>query len=91
MEGAWAVALAELPPEVKADIDLLAGCVSGAMEIGSIEKLMAAVGFAEVAVTLKGASRELINEWFPGRRIEEFIASATIQGTKPTTSTNQFK
>jgi arsenite methyltransferase len=77
------VATAELPAEVRADMDLLTGCVSGAMEIGALEKMLAEIGFIEIAVSPRDESREFITKWFPGRRIEDFIVSATIQARKP--------
>lgn len=77
------VTTAELPPEVRADLDMLTGCVSGAMEIGALETLLAEIGFVDVAVIPQDESRQIITEWFPGRRIEDFIVSAAIQALKP--------
>ena len=77
------VATAPLPDEVREDLELLAGCVAGAAQVGDLEAMLAAAGFTDVRVSPLAASRELIREWAPGKNIEDFIVSATIEAVKP--------
>ena len=77
------VAVAEMPEEVKQDIALYAGCISGASLIGDVESMLVAVGFVEVRLTPKEESKEFIRTWFPGRNIENYITSAAIEAVKP--------
>ena len=78
------VALAEIPEHLRKDWELYTGCVAGASTIAEIKSLLAQAGFTQIRVEPKEGSRKIIGEWFPGRRIEEFVASATIEAVKPT-------
>jgi len=77
------VASAKLPNEIKSDIQLLSGCISGASEIGELESMLKTAGFDDVRITPKEQSREFIREWAPGRKIEDYVVSADIQAKKP--------
>lgn len=77
------VALAEIPAQLRKDWELYTGCVAGASTIAEIESWLAASGFNQIRVEPRGGSREIIGNWFPGRRVEEFVASATIEAVKP--------
>ena len=57
--------------------------MSGAQEIGKLEETLAALGFQEVRISPKAESREFIREWVPGKSIEEYVVSATIEAMKP--------
>jgi SAM-dependent methyltransferase len=72
-----------LSAELKADIDLLCGCVAGAAPVDSIREWLTQTGFTDVRVTPKPESRELIATWAPGRGIENYVASATVEARKP--------
>ena len=74
---------APLPPELATDASLLCGCVAGAASTRQIEDWLAAAGFIDILITIKPGSRELVESWAPGREIEDFVASATIEGRKP--------
>ena len=74
---------APLPAEVRADGALLCGCVAGAAPVARIEAWLADAGFVDVRVTPKPESRELIATWAPGRGIEDFVVSATVEARKP--------
>jgi arsenite methyltransferase len=74
---------APLPAGLQADTALLCGCVAGAAPVERIEAWLADAGFAEVRVTPKPESRELIATWAPGRGIEDYVVSATIEARKP--------
>jgi arsenite methyltransferase len=78
------VALAEIPAKLRKDWELYTGCVAGASTIAEIKSWLAQAGFTQIRIEPKEGSRKIIDEWFPGRRIEEFVASATIKAVKPT-------
>jgi SAM-dependent methyltransferase len=77
------VALQALPAEIKNDLSLISGCVGGTEEIEVIESMLAAAGFEEIKIQPKAESRDSIREWFPGRNLEDYVASATIEARKP--------
>lgn len=74
---------ASLPPELAADTSLLCTCLAGAASTRQIEDWLAAAGFADIQIAIKPGSRELVSSWAPGRGIENYAASATIQARKP--------
>jgi len=76
------VALAELPGDVKSDMEMLGSCVSGAATIPELEKLFAEIGFGDVEIETAGESREFIQEWAPGSRMEDYVVSASIEAKK---------
>jgi len=77
------VALQPLPQQMREDLALISGCVGGALPIEDLEQMLHAAGFAEIDIQPLNRSRKVIGEWFPGRKIEDYIASATIQARKP--------
>ena len=74
---------APLPPELASDATLLCACLAGAATIRQIEDWLAAAGFIDIRITIKPGGRELVETWAPGRGIENYVASATIEGRKP--------
>jgi arsenite methyltransferase len=77
------VATAPLPEEVRKDLSLISACVGGAEMVESVKKILEETGFEEVKVTPLEASRDFIREWLPGKGLENAIASARIEATKP--------
>jgi SAM-dependent methyltransferase len=77
------VNIAPLPTELAADKALLCGCVTGAAAVGQIEDWLASAGFSDIRVAAKPESRELVKTWAPGRGVENYVASATIEARKP--------
>jgi SAM-dependent methyltransferase len=77
------VNIAPLPPELAADQNLLCGCITGAASVRQFETWLAEAGFADIRVTVKPESRELIQTWVPGSGIENHVASASIEGRRP--------
>lgn len=78
------VALAEIPAHLRQDWELYTACVAGASTIVQIKAWLTQAGFTQIRIEPKEGSRKIIGEWFPGRRIEEFVASASIEAVKPT-------
>ena len=77
------VALRPLPKDMRDDIALHAGCVAGASPVDELKTALRDVGFQNIRVTPRPQSGSFIKEWFPGRGIEDYIASATIEAVKP--------
>jgi SAM-dependent methyltransferase len=76
------VATAPLPESIRKDRELHAGCVAGALVVDEAKELLRQAGFSHVRVEPKPQSRELIREWLPGRGVEDYIVSATIEAVK---------
>lgn len=74
---------APLPPDLQADPTLICGCVAGAASASQIEGWLAEAGFVNIRITPRPESRELIKTWAPGRRVEDYVTSATVEGRKP--------
>jgi SAM-dependent methyltransferase len=77
------VATVELPEELRNDPQLIAGCMGNASLINELEALLAAAGFEQIRIQPKQDSREFIREWAPGRGVEDYVLSATIEAVKP--------
>jgi arsenite methyltransferase len=77
------VATALLPDDVKTDWAAYTGCMAGASQIGDLERMLKKAGFQEIKIAPKDASRLFIREWLPGKRIEDYLVSATIEAVKP--------
>lgn len=77
------VAIQTLPDEIKKDLSLISGCVAGTEKIEDIEKMLRKAGFEDINIQPKDESRESIREWFPGRNLEDYVTSATIEAKKP--------
>jgi SAM-dependent methyltransferase len=77
------VAFAELPPEVKSNLDLYAGCMSGAASVIATHAMLTAAGFGDVSVAPVDASKTFMDTWAPGMNITDYVVSASIQAVKP--------
>ena len=77
------VATAPMPEEMRKDLALYAGCLAGAAAIDHLEAMLRETGFHQIRIQPKDESRQFIREWVPGRNIEDFIVSATIEAVKP--------
>jgi len=74
---------APLSADLQSDPALLCGCIAGAAPAERIEDWLARAGFADIRVTAKPESRELIKTWAPGRNLENHIVSAMVEARKP--------
>jgi SAM-dependent methyltransferase len=77
------VNIAPLPPGLASDQALLWGCIAGGASADQIEQWLAAAGFADIRITVKPESRELVKSWAPGSGAEDHVASAMIEAQKP--------
>ena len=77
------VATMELPEEMRADEQLIAGCMGNASLIEELQQMIVEAGFEKVRIAPKDESREFIRDWAPGRGVEDYVVSATIEAVKP--------
>ena len=77
------VASIELPDEMRQDPQLISGCMGNAALIDDLEEAMRSAGFSEIRIQPKDESREFIKDWAPGRGVEDYVLSATIEAFKP--------
>ena len=77
------VATAPLPNEIKSDWSAYTGCMAGASLITELEQMLRNAGFKDIEIAPKDSSRSFIREWLPGKRIEDYLISATIAAVKP--------
>lgn len=76
------VATVPLPEEMRNDPQLVAGCMGNAALIGDLQQWLADAGFSDVRIAPKDESREFIRDWAPGRGVEDYVLSATIEAVK---------
>ena len=77
------VATADLPDEIRNDLTLVSACVGGAETIDSLERTLADTGFTDIKIQPRMESRDLIQKFAPGRNIEDYLVSASIEAVKP--------
>jgi SAM-dependent methyltransferase len=78
------VALAPIPEELRGDWELYTGCVAGTAWVDELKAMLRDAGFANIRIVRKGGSDEIVGQWFPGRSVEDYVASASIEAVKPT-------
>lgn len=76
-------ATAPMPEAVRRDLALYAGCLAGAASIAELETALRAAGFEQIRIQPKEESRRFIRDWAPGRGIEDYLVSASIEAVKP--------
>lgn len=76
------VTIAELPPQLRESAQALSGCIAGATGASEVEAMLVAAGFVDVRVSVRPESRAFIQDWAPGSRAEDYVASATIEARK---------
>jgi SAM-dependent methyltransferase len=77
------VTSAELPAEVRADLDLVAACVTGASTIDTVIAMLERAGFTDVRVVPDDPTREMPTVWDPARDVGDYVVAASIRGTRP--------
>jgi len=77
------VALAPVPERIRNDVELYTACGAGAALVEDVKAMLREAGFRDIRVAMNPQSREVIREWFPGRGLENYFASATIEAVKP--------
>lgn len=79
------VATTELPESMRNDELLVAGCMGNASLIDDLQQMISDAGFENIRIQPKDESREFIRDWAPGRGVEDYVVSATIEAFKPGT------
>ena len=77
------VASTELPDEIRDDLALYSGCMAGASQISELQTILEENGFEKISIAPKDDSKEFIKDWAPGRGVEDYVLSATIEAVKP--------
>jgi SAM-dependent methyltransferase len=77
------VAGAALPEHIRSDMALYSGCMAGASVVSELEDLLAAAGFMDIRIAPRDESRDFIRDWAPGRGVEDYVISATIEARRP--------
>ncbi|MBL9171777.1 MAG: arsenite methyltransferase [Verrucomicrobiales bacterium] len=77
------IALEPIPEPLRKDWELYTGCVAGAALADHLKSMLSNAGFTKIMIVSKGDSRTIVGGWFPGRKAEDYVASATIEATKP--------
>jgi len=77
------VAMAALPDAVRSDLALYTGCMAGASQVDELDAMLREAGFNAIRIQPKDDSREFIRDWAPGRRVEDYVVSASIEAVKP--------
>jgi hypothetical protein len=65
------------------DPQLVSGCMGNASLIETLQHDMERAGFIYIRIEPKDDSREFIRDWAPGRGVEDYVVSATIEAVKP--------
>ncbi len=77
------VSISELPEELKKDLDCYCGCITGTIPVDEIKQILTETGFEDVRVQLKDESKDFVSEWIPGKSIDDYVVSGTIEAVKP--------
>ena len=79
------VATQPLPPDIQQNLALVSACVGGAATIDDTKAMLQEAGFADIRITAKDESRELISQWAPGenKNAGDYVVSAYIEAVKP--------
>ena len=56
--------------------------MGGAEHVGKIRTMLENAGFVNIKLTPKENSKEIVNSWEPGKKLEDFIAFYIIEGEK---------
>lgn len=76
------VTTTELPEEIKNNIELYTGCITGATKLDKLKSIMEMAGFGEINIEVKEDSRSFISKWAPNSNAEDYIAAAYITAIK---------
>jgi len=77
------VASGKLPEEMRSDLASYSACVGGASPVDELAVMIKAAGFTDVRIDPKEESRSFVRDWVPGKGIENYVLSATIEAVKP--------
>lgn len=73
---------APIPEEMLQNLNLFAGCLSGATLLENMHTYLEEAGFLDIKISPKEESKEFIKTWSPHAKIADFIFSALIEAKK---------
>ncbi|TYC85376.1 hypothetical protein [Acetobacterium wieringae] len=76
------MATAELPAAIKNDLAMVARCIAGAEDIVTIRTMMENTGFQNIKLVPKDNSKEILTNWSPEKKIDNYVTSFIIEGSK---------
>lgn len=76
------VATAELPEQIKKDLEMMAGCIAGAQYVDEIRTMLQNAGFENIRMIPKDNSKEIIKAWTSDKNVEDFVTSYIIEADK---------
>ena len=76
------IALAELPEEIKNNMEHYSACISGASLKKDLEDMIKASGFENIRITPVDKSRSLSDEITQGGNVRDYVLSVTIEAVK---------
>lgn len=79
------VAYKPLPPEMINNKELYCNCISGAIPISDLKRILSDAGFTDIVIETQENSRMFIKDWVPGSDAENYVISAKIKAVKPRT------
>ena len=77
------VTTAELPDDVRGDLERYAACVSGAASTNELKDILSEAGFEAIRIQPKSGGRDIPGTWEPGSDIGDYTVSATVEALKP--------
>jgi ubiquinone/menaquinone biosynthesis C-methylase UbiE len=77
------VALKSLPKEMQDNKELYCNCISGAITIDELNKILTKAGFINIVIDQDKESRQFIKDWVPNSDAENYVISAKIKAVKP--------
>ena len=77
------VAVGELTEQMKSNMALVSGCVSGTSTVEEITLWLKQAGFTDISIKSKDESREFINNWSSDSQTDDLVVAANIEATKP--------
>jgi len=77
------VATTPLPESLRRDLYAVAGCLGGAATVPEITDTLSDIGFVDVQIDALAQSRKIVRAWDTPRGLHNYVASATIEGRKP--------
>ena len=77
------VATSQIPEELKENLELYSGCISGAATIDELKSILENAGFVNIKITPDEKSRTFLESNLKGTGIESKVVSASIEAVKP--------
>lgn len=77
------VASGTLTEELRSDLTSYSTCIAGASPVDELASMIEAAGFIDIRIQHKEESRSFVKDWAPGKSIENYVLSATIEAAKP--------